>query len=80
MTTRWDILTEAFDRSEYLNSAGAGNLQFLDKLMNSTDFLQDYGTDELTLIYLGALAGMTGADAQDLYELAEQLAQEDNRS
>ena len=70
MTTTWDLLTETFDRSEYLNSAGSGNAQFLDKLLNSAMFAD---LDDQASCLAGALAAMSGTDLYDCFELDDEF-------
>ena len=74
MTTTYDdsmeLIQATMDDSEWLGYAGAGNGQFLDRLLNDPMYA-DMDDDERTTVLAAALSGMTGADLATCYHHAE---------
>ena len=74
MTTTYndtmELIQATMDDSEYRGFAGAGNGQFLDRLLNDHMYA-DMDDDERVTVLASALSGMTGADLMTCYSHAE---------
>ncbi len=71
--TIWQVLTDAFELSEYMRRVGTGDLQAMQLALSRVDELEE---DEATAFVAGAISATAMVDMDAAWPLAEKLLAE----